>query len=96
LFSDRSETKRNGSEILFASKQNRGVCFALKPNEKEWKQNEAKKAKRNETKEAKRKKQRKKSENNILKRNERKTISFCWKQNRKYGSQPPSQSEEVI
>ncbi len=63
----RNETVRNGSEIIFASKRNRGVpfaCFALKQNsgfhmrnEKEVKQNKEKKAKRNEIKEVKQKKQ---------------------------------------
>jgi hypothetical protein len=62
-FPVRSETKRNGSKILFASKRTREVCFAcfaLKRNsrfhmrsEKEMKRNEAKKAKRNERSKAK-------------------------------------------
>jgi uncharacterized protein YbcV (DUF1398 family) len=83
LFSVRSETKQNGSKILFASKRNRGVCFAcfvLKQNSRFYMQNE-KEMKRNETKEVKRKKQSKRnkakiSEKNILKRNEGKTASF--------------------
>jgi hypothetical protein len=68
-FSVRSETKQNGSEILFALKRNREVCFACfplnrnsrihMPNEKKVKLNRVNKAKRNETKEAQRNKREK-------------------------------------
>ncbi len=72
----RSETMRNGSKIIFASKRNRWVhfaCFALKrssgfhmQNEQEVKRNEAKKANRNETR----------REAKETKQNKRKIIQF--------------------
>ncbi len=79
-----------GSEFLFASNRNRGVCFACfalkqnsrfhKQNENKIKRHEAKKAKQNETKEVKQKIKLKEAKRNILKQNERKTSSiyFCF------------------
>ncbi len=60
----RSETMRNGSEILSASKRNRGVCFACfasKRNRGFHMRNE-KEVKRNEVKKRSEKKQKKRSE----------------------------------